>query len=199
MVNENQYFDEIFSKEKESFSNSPLIIYTIIDKVSNKRALFNPAFNYGTFFNTVLLDLFDALHKFIEFLNLKTNHSNLYSSNNKLDKSITDLSNEQLCLFRNHLSVQHYKLIEVALPGNTLIEKEALLRRFYSFYKDEVTCRILTEAIQEIEIVTEQNLKTTYTFFYEIENLIVRGRDYIDSELRMDYSEELKIKPYFGN
>ncbi|RDV35229.1 hypothetical protein [Lysinibacillus capsici] len=190
MGNKNDYINGIFLLGNDSFANSPLVTYTIIDKVSNKVALVKSSFDFDTFFNTILIDLIDALHKFIKWVN---------SDNDVLGNLVINLSKEQLLCFKNHLSEQHYKLIEVALSGNKLIEKGNLRYRFDNFYNNEFICRILNEAIQEIEIINEQNLKITYTFFYEISNLIIRRRDYIDSELKMNYSKELKIIPYYKN
>ncbi|MFB5936446.1 helix-turn-helix domain-containing protein [Peribacillus frigoritolerans] len=179
---------------------SPMISYCIIDKVVvGKDILFE--IDKGEFFRTVFMQMAISVHKFKEWLHSsrtekpKDDIALLFSDYNDLDDYVSTLSDEKLANYKRHLSRQFYKLLEVAGSGvereeDLLLPEERIILHLTGF-NDEFICRIINESIKEIKVEDKNNISIEFHYYYELKNLIIKGRTYNSEKVMVEFKEEM--------
>lgn len=193
------FFHPTIANRKPLWHN-PMISHCIIEKVDKKNNLFS--IDYGKFFREVLLTLGRTLYMFKRWLNSPrqvkpTDEVELMFSNyDELNDYVVDLTDEQLSDYKKHLAVQFYKLLEQIdlsdFNRSNLMEEEFIIRIIGS--NDEYICRIINEAIKEIKVTNDNEIDIEFHYLYELKNLVVRGRGYNTEEVKVDLTEERRIK-----
>lgn len=120
----------------------------------------------------------------------------MFSNYDELNDYVVDLTDEQLSDYKKHLAVQFYKLLEQIdlsdFNRSNLMEEEFIIRIIGS--NDEYICRIINEAIKEIKVTNDNEIDIEFHYLYELKNLVVRGRGYNTEEVKVDLTEERRIK-----
>ena len=198
------FFQPTINKRKPLWY-SPMVAYCVIDKVIDKRNLFN--IDYGNFFREVFIDMTKSIYRFYKWLNSNriekpTDEIELmFSDYDPLDDYVISLSDEELDKYKRHLSTQFYKLLQIARDGDTdgdrdgeyLYPEEKIVLSLIG-YEDEFICRIINEAIKEIVVNDGKNIEIEYHFFYELKNLLKRGRSYNANAVKLELGKEEKFK-----
>ncbi|PEM90666.1 ATP-binding protein [Bacillus toyonensis] len=180
---------------------SPMVSYCIIEKVENKRKLFN--IDNSKFFKEVFFDLGKSLVRFFEWLDsermVKPNDELdlMFSSYNYLDDHVITLTDSELLEYKKHLMNQFYKLREIyrslVSRDNELFPDEEMILYLVGS-NDEFICRILNESIKSIVVYDSENIKINYNFFYELENLLKISKRYNLDNVSLEISKEETVK-----
>ncbi|MFJ8240812.1 AlbA family DNA-binding domain-containing protein [Bacillus tropicus] len=164
---------------------SPMVSYCIYDKVGQKRSLFS--IDEGKFFRDVFWELARKIRLFGEWMRSHRPAKDQDPIEKQFSSKPSDylydytyhLDEEKLEIFKQHLSRQHYKIIEVFDSMDKDIElkgEDAILNSFMCS-SDEFICRIINESIKEIEI-SEQDVSVTFNFIEEIVECKMISRQY---------------------
>ena len=176
---------------------NPLVNYCIIEKVTNKQELFK--IDEGDLFYEVFWQLGKSMvifHDWIfsEYNEPQNNEDDIFYIPPRYDflnQYVSKLSKEKITEFKKHLSVQHYKILQVAGYGNKenseLMPAEMIIQYLLGS-DDEFICRILNESIGEITI-HGKNIEVDFHFFEEVKKLMVRGREYNPKTVSLEFTE----------
>jgi len=184
------------------FVHDAAITYVLLEKANSKSELLN----YGI--GNVMKDVFHSLAsefacfkkwlftderlrrtKEEEPLLITISEEDMYET---YEKYVEDLDEEVYNKFKRELKTQYYKELEKVPSIKEAFLSEEILNRFVNSDSERV-CKFLVELIKEIRIEGNR-IKIEYNFVYEVQNRIVRYREYDKENLMVIFKDEIKIE-----
>lgn len=201
------YFFQTTMGMEMPFIQNPLITYIILDKTDHKVDLYQ--YGFGSAFNFIISDLARNFSYFKMWLysdrgayqpnerevdSLVSRNVRIYET---YEKYLLDLSDYQYNKFKKHLKIQYYKEIEKT-PDETekFLNEKIKTRLIYS--DTEFVCKFISELIKNIRI-SGSNLHIEYNFIFEVQNRIIRYRDYDRQNMKVDFCNQETFEEFIGN
>ncbi|MNW49673.1 Divergent AAA domain protein [compost metagenome] len=195
------YFFQSTILTNRPFIQNPLITYVILEKSEDKLGLYDYGFGkavqeifYDTakefsFFKKWLYSEREDLKPQVdEWSRLTDRNVILYEKYEKflgyVDLSVYDT-------FKEHLKVQYYKELEKTPDENERFLNEKILTHLTTS-DTEYVCKFISELIKKIQI-TDDKLCIEYNFIYEVQNQLIRYRDYDKQNMRVIFSSERSL------
>lgn len=196
------YFFQTTYLDNFPFVYNALVTHTILNKVETDR-LFVVNLGIEKVVKKVFYDLSYEFAIFKKWVNLDSRYTksafdNSLNTNfeehlfNKYEKYLLELEDEIYYKFKNHLKVQFYKELEInQINTDERPLSEKILFSLCSSSTEKV-CKFLNETIKEIKLFSDK-IKIEYHFLYEIQNKIVRTRNYLEENYELRFIEEIPL------
>ncbi|MGC5772397.1 helix-turn-helix domain-containing protein [Paenibacillus pabuli] len=189
------YFFQTTVGMEKPFIHNPLITYIILEKTTGKVDLYE--YGFGSAFNTIISDLARKFSHFKKWLfsergTYKPSDRDIDSLVNEntiifqtFEEYLLDLSDHQYNKFKQHLKIQYYKEIEKTPEENEKFLNEKIKTRLI-YSNTDFVCKFISELIKTIK-TSEGKIHIEYNFIYEVQNKVVRYRDYDRQNLKVEF------------
>jgi Putative DNA-binding domain len=121
-------------------------------------------------------------------LSMTISEGNIYDT---FEKYVEDIDDELYNKYKKALKTQYYKEIEKVPNSSTKFLSEEILVTFVNSDSRRM-CKFLAELIKEIS-VKDNVIKIEFNFVYEVQNRLVRYREYSDENLKVVFKGEDKL------
>lgn len=199
------YFFQTTIGMKMPLIQNPLITYIILEKTEFKVDLYD--YGFGNAFNRIISDLAMNFSHFKKWLYCSTREKlkpsdedfdSLTYENKKIQQTyesyLEGVSDNQYEKFKDHLRIQYYKEIEKTPDVNERFLHEKIKTKL--MYSDtNFVCKFISELIKTIKIV-EGEINIEYNFIFEVQNRIIRYRDYEPQNLKVTFHKQEKLDEF---
>lgn len=198
---EHDYFFQTTYLENFPFVYNPLVTHTILNKVKAdkfhvvnlgmgnviKKLIYNLSSEFSAFKKWIITDKRYNKDEMNDSINTAF-ETHIYD---EYEHYLAGLSDDIYNKFKEHLKVQYYKELEIGGYGEERYLFDSILFSLCSSNTEKM-CKFLNETIKEIKLSADE-IVTEYHFLYEIQNQIVRTREYSDDNYEVRFSEEFPL------
>jgi|GEM_PF-6075968 len=192
------YFFQSTILTNRPFIQNPLITYVIFEKSEDKLGLYgygfgeavqeifnNTAKEFSLFKKWLYSEREELKPKVDEWSKLIDRNAILYE---KYERFLTDVDLSKYDSFKKHLKVQYYKELEKTPDVNEKFLNEKILTHLINS-DTEYVCKFISELIKKIQLV-DGKLCIEFNFMYEVQNQLIRYREYDEQNMRVIFSSE---------
>ncbi|WP_339187775.1 ATP-binding protein [Paenibacillus sp. FSL R5-0490] len=195
------YFFQSTILMNRPFVQNPLITNVILEKSEDKLGLYS--YGFGKAVQEIFYDTaqeFSVFKKWLyserDVLSTQEDEWSRLSDRNvilyeKYEKFLGDVDLSVYDTFKKHLKVQYYKELEKTPDENEKFLNEKILTHLTTS-DTEYVCKFISELIKKIQL-TDGELCIEYNFSYEVQNQLIRYRDYDKQNMRVIFSSERSL------